>query len=158
MKRILIVPLAIASLAGLSVGVPGLLQPFRANAHGVEMEYQATQAIQITANFDTGEPMVEAQVAVFSPENPSAPWMTGTTNEQGRFVFVPDDAVTGNWEVQVRQAGHGDIISIPVADGGVTQESSLTGGGLSMVQKAVMAGAVIWGFVGTALYFSPRKS
>lgn len=149
MKRLVLVSLSIGVMFGVSE---------RAIAHGVEIEYQSTQAIQITASFDTGEPMADAQVAVFSPESPSEPWLTGTTNEQGQFVFAPDYAISGNWDVQVRQAGHGDIISVPIADSATTQTSAATGGGFSMLQKVVMVGAVIWGFVGTALYFMPRKS
>lgn len=94
-------------MATLSSGV--------AQAHGVKLEYQNTQAIQIQAAYDTGEPLAQAQVAVFAPDDPAKPWLTGTTDDQGRFVFTPDEAQTGGWEVQVRQAGHGDIVTIPLS-------------------------------------------
>lgn len=161
MKQKILIPLLVLT----SVGFAG-----RAIAHGVVMEYQTTQAIQIQASFDTGEPMDDAQVAVYSPDNPSEPWMRGTTDAEGRFIFAPDASQAGNWEVQVRQAGHGDIISIPVEAGAIassenaSSENGSSGASaptgtdaISPIQKAAMGGAVIWGLVGTALFFSRGK-
>jgi nickel transport protein len=144
----------------------------RATAHGVAIEYQTTQAYEINAAYDTGEPMANAQVAVFSPNDPAKPWLTGTTDAEGRFVFSP--SAPGNWEVQVRQAGHGDILVIPVEDGAtstataptttdtgnnVGNDSVATGpiDSYTPLQKGLMMGAVIWGCVGTALFFARGK-
>ncbi|WP_439346408.1 carboxypeptidase-like regulatory domain-containing protein [Vacuolonema iberomarrocanum] len=168
----------------------------RAIAHGVVLEYNATQAYEVTAAYDTGTPMAEAQVAVFSPDNPSEPWMTGTTDAEGRFLFTPPSP--GNWEVQVRQAGHGDLVVIavegeaiaaaPTAESGSPSteatdttdtpgvdtetamespattltpgESSNSGSSspsITGLQRGLMAGSVVWGFVGTALFFSQRN-
>lgn len=146
----------------------------RAIAHGVQMEYRTTQAIEVKAEFDSGDPMANAQVAVFAPNDPAEPWMTGTTNGAGLFIFEPDPAIAGTWEVQVRQAGHGDIIAIPVAETPdeaaagasaspdqptaiASNAASGTTADLSPVQKGMLGGATIWGFVGTALFFSSRK-
>lgn len=139
----------------------------RAIAHGVAIEYRATQAYEIKAAYDTGDPMTNAQVAVFAPTDPAKPWLTGTTDAAGRFVFSP--SAPGNWEVQVRQAGHGDILVIPVESGSaapVPAVSSSNGesatnppraagsvGTYTPLQKGVMIGSVIWGCVGTALFF-----
>lgn len=134
----------------------------RAYAHGVTVDYQSTEAIEVRGMYDSGEPMTGAQVVVYAPNDAATPWLTGTTNEQGVFLFKPDPAQPGNWEVQFRQAGHGDILVIPT--GGSEQSStslgnsSATGNSLSMVQKVLVFGAIIWGFVGTALYFSARRS
>ncbi|MGJ3249975.1 MAG: carboxypeptidase regulatory-like domain-containing protein [Elainellaceae cyanobacterium] len=158
MRQALILPVAFLSTLGIAE---------RAIAHGVEIEYQSAQAIEVTATYDSGEPMAEAQVAVFSPDNPSDPWMTGTTNEQGVFTFAPDASVLGDWEVQVRQAGHGDIVTIPVEEsfaeggaGGSTGDAVASAGGtgsFTPLQKIVVMGAVVWGFIGTALFFMSRK-
>lgn len=151
----------------------------RAIAHGAVLEYNATQAYEILATYDSGTPMVEAQVAIFSPENPSEPWMTGVTDAEGRFLFTPP--TPGNWEVQVRQAGHGDLVVIPVAEGAIAatpaaestdappaaQETAATSPAtppnsspqaFTGLQKGLMAGSVVWGFVGTALFFSQKGS
>jgi nickel transport protein len=134
--------------------------------------------------------MVDAQVSVFSPDDVTTPWITGTTDSQGNFIFMPDPSITGDWEVQVRQAGHGEIVVIPVAAQPPATESPAPSSSseaatenpeaasapvdlsssvmpmssqprssqLSPVQRWVMIGAIIWGFVGTAFFFAPRTS
>lgn len=150
----LLVPIAVA----IAIAVPEW-----AIAHGAKIEYRSTQALEVQAAYDSGEPMANAQVTVYSPENPSEPWLTGMTDDQGRFTFTPDPDVTGNWDVQVRQAGHGDMVSIPLEGTDepgatlVTAPSSESSGGASPAQKALMAGSVVWGLVGTALFFSSRS-
>ena len=96
-----------------------------------------------------------AQVVVFAPDAPSTPWLTGVCDDEGRFTFTPDSEKPGTWDVQVRQAGHGDIVHIPV--GGDTVVSGGTDD-YSVLQIVLMAGCVIWGGVGTALYFSRRRA
>ncbi|WP_316788132.1 carboxypeptidase-like regulatory domain-containing protein [Thermoleptolyngbya oregonensis] len=153
-----------------------------AHAHGVDITYQETRAIALEARYDGGQPMSGAQVAVFSPADPQTPWLRGTADESGRFLFAPDPAQPGNWEVQVRQAGHGEILVIPVGGGAaagagepasaatsspetsspetsssaISPPVSRSGGGLNPIQRFVMAASVIWGCVGTALFFSRR--
>ncbi|MBD2056464.1 carboxypeptidase regulatory-like domain-containing protein [Oculatella sp. FACHB-28] len=164
MRRTFAIPLALISVVSWQV---------RAIAHGVGITYQATEAIELQANYDSGEPMAEAQVSVYSPADPSTPWLTGTADETGRFVFAPDPSIPGTWEVQVRQAGHGEILNISVGgEAGVlganagaseaddesnSQIASGIGDNLSIPQKGLMAVSVIWGFVGTALFFLARK-
>ncbi|MFQ3616317.1 MAG: carboxypeptidase-like regulatory domain-containing protein [Cyanobacteriota bacterium] len=150
-----------------------------AHAHGVDITYQETRAIALEARYDGGQPMSGAQVAVFSPADPQTPWLRGTADESGRFIFSPDPAQPGNWEVQVRQAGHGEILVIPVGgeaaadtgDATSAAESSApatsppatgslgsrSGGRLTPLQRLIMAASVIWGCVGTALFFSRRS-
>lgn len=145
-----LLPLTMAAM-----GVPG-----RAIAHGVAIDYRPTPALAVRATYDSGEPMANAQVAVYSPENLSEPWLTGMTDEQGQFTFIPDPDIAGSWDVQVRQAGHGDIISIPLQelDGSRVQMANAWGPSarFSPLQKGVMAASVIWGLVGTALFFTGR--
>lgn len=144
--------------AGLSLGL-GLVGAWgchtAAIAHGVSMDYQYTTAVEIAVAFDTGEPMTQAQILVYAPDNPSEPWLKGETDDQGRFTFTPDTSQPGEWEVVFRQAGHGDIVRIPVS---ATQTASLSSTtALPTWQRVVLGGAVIWGFVGTALFFSRGK-
>lgn len=170
MRRTFAIPLVLISVVGWQL---------KAIAHGVGITYEATEAIELQANYDSGEPMAEAQVTVYSPEDPSTPWLTGTADESGRFVFAPDSSIPGTWEVQVRQAGHGQILNIPIGgEQGVlgasadtpgesgasaasgnsnSQITSGIGDNLSLSQKGLMAVSVIWGFVGTALFFLARK-
>jgi nickel transport protein len=125
-----------------------------ASAHGAKIEYTINMAVEIVATYDSGETMGAAQVTVYAPDDPATPWLSGTTDEGGRFTFMPDPVIPGTWDVQVRQAGHGDIIHIPIGEGAASGGSS----GFTPLQIALMSASVIWGFVGTALYFSRKGS
>jgi len=165
MKGKLILGLVLFSSLGSSLGWSE-----KVLAHGVQIEHSASQAIEINAKYDTGTPLENAQVTVYSPDDPTTPWKQGTTDEQGNFVFTPDPSKTGYWEVKVRRAGHGGLTSIPVGtetnnaqvsaslppDNQNNQTSfySQTSQGLSPIQKGIMIGSVLWGCVGTALFFS----
>jgi nickel transport protein len=125
--------------------------PLIALAHGAHIQSRTASAVEIQASYDTGEPMAEAQVQVYSPEDPQTPVFSGVTDESGKFVFVPTQS--GDWEISVRQAGHGDIAVVPVETGGTIAEEFTNSGGLSPMQRVIVAGAVTWGCVGTALFF-----
>jgi nickel transport protein len=131
--------------------------PAKALAHGVAIQHQLTQAISIQAAYDTGEPMVDAQVVVYAPNDPSQAWTTGKTDAKGQFIFMPDRAQTGNWQVSVRQAGHGDILNIPIAGDANTTTAADSANPMTSLQKGVMVGSIIWGFIGTALFFARGK-
>jgi len=140
----------------LILGLPIMLGlPMKAYAHGVIIEYTVDMAIEIVAMYDNGEPMAGAQVVVYAPDDLSTPWLTGVCDDEGRFTFIPDTSKPGTWDVQVRRAGHGDIVHIPIGEGTVATAGA---GGLSVLQIALMSVCVIWGFVGTALYFARRKA
>jgi len=125
-----------------------------ASAHGAKIAYQISMAVEIRAAYDTGEPMAGGQVTVYAPNDPSTPWLTGICDEDGRFTFTPDSSQPGTWDVQVRQSGHGDMIHIPIGEG-----MAVAGGtGYTPLQIVLMAACVVWGFVGTALFFSRRKT
>lgn len=132
-----------------------LMLPMQAYAHGAKIEYVVDMMIEIVAMYDSGEPMSGAQVMVYAPDDLSTPWLTGFCDDEGRYSFKPDTSMTGTYDVQVRQAGHGDIVHIPVGEGGAMSGSS---GGYSTGQIALMSVCVIWGFIGTGLYFLRRKA
>ncbi|KJS11477.1 MAG: hypothetical protein JL56_13135 [Desulfotomaculum sp. BICA1-6] len=125
-----------------------------AYAHGVDITYGSTSAIQLTAKYDTGEPVSEGDVVIYAPNEPATPWSTGKSDENGSFTFTPDPALQGTWDVQVRKAGHGGMVHIPVEGSAVQSVST----GFTTAQVVIMSASVIWGLVGTALYFSRRKS
>jgi nickel transport protein len=123
-------------------------------AHGAKIDYTINMAVTITASYDSGEPMADAQVTVYAPNDLETPWLTATTDDEGRFTFTPDPEIPGTWDIQVRQAGHGDIVHIPIGEGAASTGST----GFTSVQIILMSVSVIWGFVGTALYFSKRRT
>ncbi|MEM9089682.1 MAG: carboxypeptidase-like regulatory domain-containing protein [Cyanobacteria bacterium P01_F01_bin.53] len=130
-----------------------------AQAHGAKIEV-LPQAVEIIAAFETGEPMDNAQVAVYAPDRLDTPWQTGQTDSEGRFSFAPDtDLADGLWEVTVRKAGHGQTKSFSLG-GDVDSRTIATATQASTTQSAVQKWssivAVIWGFIGTALFFSRK--
>ena len=132
----------------------GLGLPIKVFAHGAKIEYTVNLEIEIVATYDNGEPMAGAQVVVYAPDDPSTPWLTGVCDDEGRFSFTPDTSKPGTWDVQVRLAGHGDIVHIPIGEDTVATAGT---GGYTALQIALMSVCVIWGSVGTALYFLRRK-
>jgi nickel transport protein len=143
---------AIATVIG--VLVLSLLLPVPALAHGVNIQYSSDTEITIIAKYDSGEPMAGAQVAVYAPDDPTTPWLTGVCDDEGRFSFTPDASKPGTWDVQVRLAGHGGMVHIPIGTDSTTTSGGV--GGYSSLQIALMAVCVIWGCIGTALYFRRR--
>jgi nickel transport protein len=126
-----------------------------AYAHGARIEYTVDMVIEIVATYDSGEPMAGAQVVIYAPGDPTTPWLTGVCDDAGRFRFAPDTSRPGTWDVQVRQAGHGDIVHIPIGEGSAGAGGD---GGYTPLQIILMAACVIWGAVGTSLYFWRRRA
>lgn len=123
-----------------------------------------THTFSVEATYSSGQPMAEAQVAVYSPDNLNEPWTTGQTDQQGNFEFSPDSA--GNWEVVIRQAGHGTTVNVPVATqpqvapsaGSTTHRTTaLISPSTSPLQGWASAAAAFWGLIGTVLFFSRGK-
>lgn len=86
-----------------------------AYAHGVVINYtvnEETGELEFEALFDNGEPMANAQVTIYAPDDPAKPWLTAKADENGRYAFAPDQV--GEWDVQFRVAGHGDIVHINI--------------------------------------------
>lgn len=140
-------------LAGSALGIGAL--PAIALAHGVAIQARTSQAVEVRAVYDNEQPMVNAQVQVFAPDNPETAIITGTTDANGTFLFTP--TMTGDWEVAVRQAGHGGITVIPITDSSTLATSFANPTGLTGLQRAIVAGAVAWGCIGTALYFRRER-
>ena len=156
-------------------------------AHGTKIDYQQTSAIVVRATFDDGRPMVNAQAIVYSPKNSDTPWLKGVTDESGKFTFVPDPELSGDWDVKIRQSGHGKIVSIPfevekqivvqsqaseqnqavsnrpkalpvASKTSASKTSPVSNSDYSWQQKMIMSVSVAWGFLGTALFFFRKKT
>lgn len=131
-------------------------------AHGVEMTYQSKSVIEVQARYSSGNPMVNAQVSVYSPTDPTTAWQTGITDAQGLFSFTPGPDQPGLWEVTIRQAGHGSVMSIPIQNLIPAEDPSdpvqHSTSWKAPLEKGVLAASILWGCVGTALFFSRSKS
>ena len=142
-----------------------LVLPNKALSHGAKIQYRHTSAIAIQAKYDDGQPMANAQVVIYAPSDRKTPWIKGTTDGSGNFTFVPDinPENIGDWDIKVRQSGHGHITTIPIGKDLIATPNSQKalvsqGGEYTSTQKIVMAAAGVWGFIGTALFFSRSKS
>ncbi|NEP16076.1 MAG: carboxypeptidase regulatory-like domain-containing protein [Leptolyngbya sp. SIO4C1] len=135
-------PLWLALLSVVSMASP-------AWGHGAVVTYE--QTITIQARYDNGDPMADAQVVIYGPDDAEAPQQTGKTDASGQFKFAPSEAQPGRWEVVVRQAGHGSSLIVPVGVAAAPQSAPAWG------SKLLAGGAVIWGCIGTALFFSRGK-
>ncbi|MDE5069942.1 MAG: carboxypeptidase-like regulatory domain-containing protein [Trichodesmium sp. St16_bin4-tuft] len=155
MKWQFVIPLIFLSLLSLEG---------KASPHGVKIQHQITKAIKINAVYDSGNPLSNASVTVYAPNFPNKPWLQGMTDEEGNFIFAPDHYQPGSWEIKVRQAGHGNLVSVPFQVDklenyprkNISKSSyylASTTRDYNPIQRGLMIGCVIWGFVGTSLFF-----
>ncbi len=123
--------------------------------HGARVIWRMQgDSIHVSASFDDGQPLVRAQVTVFSGAAPSVPYIVGMTDENGEFSFLPDEEESLNWDVQVRSAGHGDIVHISLTEDSAADNEQ---GRFTTLQIVLMSVCVVWGFIGTAFFFSAKR-
>jgi nickel transport protein len=150
--------------AALTVVVPRI-----GLAHGSDVVATVTRQVEVeldvavAATYHSGRPMAGAQVTVMAPGEADEPWLVGECDSDGRFDFTPPVDRPGTWEVLVAHHGHGGRVSVAIAEEGeqtgsaeVTAEASSTAH-LTALQRIVMGACVVWGLVGTALFFSRRR-
>lgn len=127
---------------------------FVASAHGTKVttRVEGNQFI-IDALYDSGEPMADAQILVYAPNDPQKVWLKDSADEQGHFAFDLDPTIQGSWSVAIRTAGHGQIIYVEVDQNGVQivqrQERSSQ-------DKLLLAGAIV-AILGAIAYVFWRK-
>lgn len=131
------------------------IRPSPSLAHGVVLDSSTIPAFQVQARYESGEPMVNAQVNVYAPDDPQTVWLQTFTDDDGYFLFTPDPNIIGTWDVRVRLAAHGDFLRIDVQENGAVQQLSQDN---NPVQKWTTIAAVVWGFVGTALFFARKRT
>lgn len=133
-----------------------LIMAFPLFAHGTKYEVLSEEIVGIKAMFDTGEPITNAKVLIFAPDETEVTYTTKSDSD-GVFYVIPDKA--GTWTMQVRDKdGHGMRINLVVSES--MQLVSNKGGkiGMTYLQKVIAALCVIWGCIGTALYFKRKAS
>ncbi|NER81994.1 MAG: carboxypeptidase regulatory-like domain-containing protein [Leptolyngbya sp. SIO1D8] len=92
--------------------------------HAVQTDYfvdlfSAELELAFTATYSNGEPMQSATVLVYAPDDQETPWLESQTDESGNFIFLPDESLQGDWRIEFTQAGHQDILSVPVDENGI---------------------------------------
>lgn len=101
--------------------------PTKAMAHQVQTNYildsQAgngtSDRLELRTTFSNGQPLKGAKVKVYAPDQPHRVHTVGKTDAQGRFTFVPDEPISGDWEVNIKREGHEDILTVPVTEDGI---------------------------------------
>lgn len=123
------------------------------NAHG--LRYKIIEGgIGIEAMYADDTPLSFSNVIVFAPDDRKEHYITGYTDRKGRFLFFPN--TKGEWIIKVSDGmGHALEAEIYLQDDLKISRSS--SGNLSNLQITTMAICVIWGFIGTGLYFIRRK-
>jgi len=135
--------------------------PAKALAHAVETNYVLDDTLEFQSTYSTGEPMAGATVEIYAPNNSEEPWLVTSTDELGRFSFLPDSSLPGDWDVVIRQEGHGDILTVPVEpDGGINIDGIVDRLSQDIHYAAtptLLAGSAVVGLGGIALAFSRRR-
>jgi nickel transport protein len=127
-----------------------------AHAHGTSIELIASgDEILIHALFDSGEPMSNAQISVYAPDNPREAWLTGEADADGRYSFTVDTSINGAWAVSIRTAGHGELLHFNVTRSGRISLDETTE--RTPQQTALIAGGVVAALGGIAWYFSRKR-
>jgi nickel transport protein len=124
-------------------------------SHGTKYEIVKIGRIGIKAMFDSGEAISNADVLVFPPGETSAS-VTEKADSEGVFYFTPDRP--GAWTLQVRdKTGHGMRINLDIDESLSIAGDTGSGSGVNTAQKILMALSVVWGALGTALYFKGKR-
>lgn len=105
----------------LLVGV--VATPIKTFAHTMQTNYLFSDQLEFQTTYSTDEAAKDAEVIIFAPNNLEEPWLESRTDEEGRFSFMPDTAIPGDWEVQIIDEGHGEVLIVPVTASGVDVEN-----------------------------------
>ena len=99
-------------------------------------------AHEVTAQFATpdGKPMVNAEVRVFAPGDPSKVALTGHTDAAGKFVFAADH--DGFWSAEARSADY--VARVMIRVGGEAEPHNGPSPFLIIGVLVVLLGLAIW--------------
>lgn len=147
-----------------------LLIVFNADAQAHELTFDIVKqypAITVQASYFKAEPLVNAAVLIFAPDENKTEYQKGNTDQSGYFAFVPTFA--GNWKMVVDdKMGHRSEISITVSDdffNGNDTGSSATEvshhshfGNLPVIYKIMFGLALVFGGTGILYWFKAKKT
>lgn len=104
--------------------------PAKAWAHQVETFYTVGDQLEFQSVFSTGEPFAGAEVTIHAPHQGGKPWLSTFTDGEGRFAFLPDESIPGNWEIAIEgdDLSHADYWTVPVGDKGIIYDGIVLDG------------------------------
>jgi len=134
------------------------MSPSLLYAHGVQGSVE-NGGLVVTAEYDTGEAMSYAKVAISAPET-KLTFQSGRTDRNGRFCFFPD--IPGEWTVVIDdEMGHRLEVEVPVDEAlalPAPQEDEDAGQGyLNRYEKAVMGVSIIFGISGILFWWKGQR-
>ncbi len=127
--------------ASLQLGALVLAGASAVQAHGLEAEIEAQAPfVGLRCAYTNGEP-ADAEVLVYSPDEPGRAFQMLRTDLRGRAAFVPD--APGEWRVVVDDGlGHRADLSVSVGADGLAQTVPESAGSSSLAQVAAVAAAL----------------
>lgn len=134
------------------------MSPSLLYAHGVQGSVE-NGGLVVTSEYDTGEAMSYAKVAISAPKA-KLTFQSGRTDRNGRFCFFPD--IPGEWTVVVDdEMGHRLKVEVPVDKAlalPAHQEDEEAGqGSLNRYEKAVMGVSIIFGISGILFWWKGQR-
>lgn len=132
------------------------LSPSDLFSHGLGYQVLNKNIVGLEVQYDNGAPLIEQDVIVYRPGNTQEAFLKSKTNEQGQFFFKPDKA--GEWIIVFKdQMGHAVRANIKINKDRFVDDQEANHGSYSFSQKLVMIFSVLWGLIGTALFFSKKN-
>lgn len=112
--------------------------------------------VGLQISYDSGGPLSEADVQIFSPENRKLAFQQLSTDMNGRFLFYPDK--TGKWKIVANDGiGHGLTTEITIENLQIMKTSGAEHPGFSRFHKIVIGISIIFGITGILFFFSAKK-
>jgi len=123
-------------------------------AHDLALRVEQVQpAVIVYATYAGVEPVTDADVTIFSPQNAESPFQTGITDVRGVFAFVPSEP--GDWRIVDDGFGHrfDQTIAVDWQSAPVNEH----GGGGATWANAILGVSIIFGFTGILLWLKSRE-
>lgn len=125
------------------------------HTHSV-IQKNITGGVGLQVIYDSGDPVSEADVQIFSPEDKKLIFQQLSTDKNGRFLFSPDK--TGKWKVIVNDGmGHGLITDISIENLQTKKISDMEHPVSSRFQKILIGISIIFGLTGILFFISAKK-
>ncbi len=127
--------------------------PFSLMSHGVDL-LVVSGGVGVEALYDSGEPISDADVEIYSPGDSENIFQAGSTDRNGRFLFFPDS--DGEWKIIVNDGmGHGGSQTLVVKDSGKSLKKN--GDPPGRIIKLLSGLSVIFGITGILFFIFARK-
>ncbi len=125
----------------------------QATAHGLSYAIEQGNAVSVRLSLDDGSVLAGERYELYR-DGEDNPAQTGSTDDHGRVVFLPDRA--GTWRLKVfAEDGHGKVFTIKTdAQGGVSEVEQPA---LALSTSLLVGLSVLFGIFGIVSLFTRKK-